>query len=91
MLELFEERLLWQEECDFKFKQFGESSRIGNINTERWIPQLTTDVLFCADANLNDKAGVCKGDSGGAAIQRYIQLKAFIYKAYSYQYKVIKF
>jgi len=34
------------------------------------MPQLTTDVLFCADANLNNKTGVCSGDSGGPAIQR---------------------
>ena len=53
-------------ECDSTIEQFG-----GRTNIERWIPQLTTDVLFCADANLNDKTGVCYGDSGGPAIRRF--------------------
>ena len=53
-------------ECDDKFKNFGESAE----NTDRWIPQLSTDVLFCADADLNDKIGVCRGDSGGPASLR---------------------
>ena len=54
---------------------FGERS--GNENIDKWIPNLTTDVLFCADANLNDKTGVCRGDSGGPAVQRFVRLLAF--------------
>ena len=57
-------------ECDSKFKRFGESSESVQANIDQWIPQLTTNVLFCADANLNHKAGVCNGDSGGPAIVR---------------------
>ena len=41
-------------------------------NIDKWLPHLTTDVLFCADANLNDKTGVCRGDSGGPAILRFL-------------------
>ena len=57
-------------ECDDRIEQFG--SKYGRENIERWIPQLTNDVLFCADANLNNKTGVCHGDSGGPAIFRYL-------------------
>ena len=49
---------------------FGESSGFGRQNIDNWMPQFTTDVLFCADANLNDKTGACNTDSGGPAIQR---------------------
>ena len=62
-----------QVECDSTIEQFG-----GRTNIERWIPQLTTDVLFCADANLNGKTGICKGDSGGPAVQRFV-LKLIVY------------
>ena len=58
-------------ECDDKFKTFGESSVKGKTNTDKWIPQLTKDVLFCADADLNEKIGVCRGDSGGPASLRF--------------------
>ena len=67
-------------ECDDKFKNFGESSE----NTGRWIPQLSTDVLFCADADLKDKIGVCRGDSGGPASRRFfysssiLQIPSFV-------------
>lgn len=57
-------------ECDSKIKIFGESEESGQSKIDRWIPQLTTNVLFCADANLNQKTGVCFGDSGGPAIVR---------------------
>ena len=57
-------------ECDSKIKIFGESSESGQAKINQWIPQLTTNVLFCADANLNHKTGVCFGDSGGPAIVR---------------------
>ena len=58
-------------ECDERIEKFGESFSPGSGNVEKWIPQLTTDVLFCADANTNDKTGVCSGDSGGPAIFRF--------------------
>ena len=61
-------------ECDDKFKNFGESAE----NTDRWIPQLSTDVLFCADADLNDKIGVCRGDSGGPASLRLFYSSSFL-------------
>merc|ERR1712179_823325 len=59
-----------KEECDVRFETFGNSSSPQSGNAEKWIPQLTTDVLFCADANLNADSGVCFGFSGGPAIQR---------------------
>ena len=58
-------------ECDDKIDKYGKSSSSGKRNIESWIPQLTTDVLFCADASLSNKTGVCQGDSGGPAIQRF--------------------
>ena len=58
-----------QVECDSTIEQFG-----GRTNIERWIPQLTTDVLFCADADLNQKIGVCLGDSGGPASLRFFNI-----------------
>ena len=54
-----------------RIKRLGESSVSVRENIEKWIPQLTTDVLLCADANLNEKKGVCSGDSGFPAIIRY--------------------
>ena len=58
-------------ECDERIGMFGKSSSPRSGNVEKWMPQLTTDVLFCADANLNIKKGVCNGDSGGPAIRRF--------------------
>ena len=58
-------------ECDERIGMFGKSSSPRSGNVEKWMPQLTTDVLFCADANLNIKKGVCSGDSGGPAIRRF--------------------
>jgi len=64
-------------ECDSRLEIFGESSR---SKIDRWMPQLTTDVLFCADANLNDQVGVCHGDLGGPAIiRKYIDGGRFRY------------
>ena len=58
-------------ECDDRIDRLGESSSSVKHNIDRRIPQLTTDALFCADANLNNKTGVCYGDSGGPAIKRF--------------------
>ena len=58
-------------ECDARIETFGKSSSPQSGNVEKLIPKLFTDVLFCADANLNDKRGVCFGDSGGPAIFRF--------------------
>ena len=70
LLDNFQTLLLYQEECDSRIERFGDSSQSVRENIEKWIPQLTTDVLLCADANLNEKKGVCSGDSGGPAIIR---------------------
>ena len=40
-------------------------------NLDNWVPQLTTDSMFCAGANLNYNTGVGPGDSGGPAVQRF--------------------
>ena len=58
-------------ECDENIEKFGKSSSPRSGNVEKWMPQLSTDVLFCADASLNNKTGVCQGDSGGPAISRF--------------------
>ena len=57
-------RLLLQEECDLTIEMFGESSGSVKQKIDRVIPQLTTDVLFCADANLNDKTACVMGIAG---------------------------
>ena len=57
-------------ECDDRLERFGKSSSDASGNVKEWMALLTTDVLFCADATLNDKTGVCSGDSGGPAILR---------------------
>ena len=54
-----------------RIETFGETSESVRENVDKWMPQLTTDVLFCADANLNAKSGVCHGFSGGPAIKRF--------------------
>ena len=58
-------------ECDDRIERFGKSSSDASGNVKKWMARLTTDVLFCADATLNDKTGVCIGDSGGPAIFRF--------------------
>ena len=57
-------------ECDDRIGMFGKSTSDGSENVAEWMPRLTTDILFCADATTNDKTGVCRGDSGGPAIFR---------------------
>ena len=58
-------------ECNGRIEKFEQSSSPNSENVDKWIPRLFTDVLFCADANTNDKTGVCAGDSGGPAIFRF--------------------
>ena len=54
-------------ECDYKFRNAGSFNR---DRVTRLMPQLTEDILFCADGNLNTQIGTCQGDSGGPAIQK---------------------
>ena len=54
-------------ECDYKFKNAGSFHR---DKVTRIMPQLSQDILFCADGNLNTEIGTCKGDSGGPAVQK---------------------
>ena len=55
-------------ECDFKFRNAGSPSPCDRVT--RLMPQLTEDILFCADGNLNTEIGTYKGDSGGPAVQK---------------------
>ena len=59
-----------KEECDYRTTSLGKSNSIVRERIEAWMPQLTSDVLFCADADLNPEVGTCRGDSGGPAIER---------------------
>jgi len=42
-----------------------------NMRKEEFMPQLSSDVLFCADDLLNREVRTCHGDSGGPAIKRF--------------------
>ena len=55
-------------ECDYKFRNAGSPSPRDRVTL--YMPQLTEDILFCADGNLNTEIGTYKGDSGGPAIQK---------------------
>ena len=55
-------------ECDYKFRNAGSPSPCDRVT--RLMPQLTEDILFCADGNLNTEIGTYKGDSGGPALQK---------------------
>ena len=55
-------------ECDYKFRNSGSPSPRDRVT--RLMPQLTEDILFCADGNLNTEIGTCNGDSGGPAVQK---------------------
>ena len=48
-------------------EKFGESSQLRRERLDNWMPQLTTDVLFCAD-----KTGLCHGSTGGPDIKRFM-------------------
>ena len=40
-----------------------------------YYPQLLTEVMFCADHNVNKDIGTCYGDSGGPAIKKVLDEK----------------
>ena len=53
-----------REECNDKYHS------ISNFTRNFYLPELVTEVVFCADHNLNDDVGTCYGDSGGPVIRR---------------------
>ena len=53
-------------ECDYKLSNAGSFQNIVDI----LMPQLSEDILFCADASINTQGGTCRGDSGGPAVQK---------------------
>ena len=64
-----------RDRCDYKFSNAekiiqGNAGKIyqGKVNT--LMPQLSENILFCADSDLSTETGVCRGDSGGAAIRK---------------------
>ena len=54
-------------ECDFKFRNAGFHLN-DSVNT--YMPQLSDDTIFCADATISSQMGTCVGDSGGPALQK---------------------
>ena len=53
-------------ECDYKLSNAGSyQSRVDIL-----MPQLSKDILFCADASINTQIGTCTGDSGGPVVQK---------------------
>jgi secreted trypsin-like serine protease len=53
-------------ECDYKLSNAGSYQNRVDI----LLPQLSEDILFCADASINTQGGTCVGDSGGPAVQK---------------------
>ena len=53
-------------ECDYKLSNAGSYQNRVDI----LMPQLSEDILFCADASINTQGGTCTGDSGGPAVQK---------------------
>ena len=57
-------------ECNDKLN--ATRGRINQARIKTFIPDLLPDSMFCADSNLDgNQVGVCDGDSGGPAIERY--------------------
>ena len=56
-----------KDECDDKFKNSGY---LYSDQIKSYMPRYTEEILFCANANLNQQSGTCFGDSGGPAIQK---------------------
>ena len=45
-----------REECNYKYQS------VSNFTRNRRIPQLVTEVMFCANNNVNEDVGTCYGD-----------------------------
>ena len=59
-------------ECDYKYNN--TKSVQSRLRVRQFLPDLVSSSLFCADNNLNQRIGVCHGDSGGPSIIRYTAL-----------------
>ena len=58
-------------ECDFMYSN--NLSRLDKLRVRRFLPDLVSSSLFCADNNLDRRIGTCNGDSGGPSVIRYSQ------------------
>ena len=54
-------------QCDYEFSNAGKTYQY-QVNSR--MPQLSENTLFCGDIVLNAQTGVCRGDSGGAALRK---------------------
>ena len=69
---------IWKnEDCDKRTISAAESNTQINQWKKLWMPNLTSDVLFCANNPYNPTVGNCNGDSGGPAIQTRFELIFF--------------
>ena len=57
-------------ECDYKYNN--TKSVQSRLRVRKFLPDLVSSSLFCADNNLNQRIGVCHGDSGGPSIIRSV-------------------
>ena len=55
-------------QCDHRFSNAG---KIYQNQVDRLMPRLSENILFCADTDVSTETGVCRGDSGGAAIRKF--------------------
>ena len=55
-------------QCDYRFSNAGKTYK--NLVVSR-MPRLSENILFCADTDVSTETGVCRGDSGGAAIRKF--------------------
>ena len=52
--------------------------RLDALRIKEYLPDLTTDSMFCADSILNpEETGTCNGDSGGPALIRYLEYNLY--------------
>ena len=62
-------------QCDYRFSNAekiiqGNAGKIYQGKVNALMPQLSENILFCADTDLSTQTGTCRGDSGGAAIRK---------------------
>ena len=68
-LEKIEVSVRSKSECDFMYSN--NLSRLDKLRVRKFLPDLVSSSLFCADNNLDQRIGTCNGDSGGPSVIRY--------------------